>query len=70
MTNEEAWTILEDALRRCGQEGVQTEAVYQALKHLSSQARPVPGAKGVYLSSSWQLTFVPERIPTPRLPGR
>jgi hypothetical protein len=48
MTNDEAWTLLEDALSRCHQEGVQTEAVYQALKHLSSQARPVAGAKGVY----------------------
>jgi hypothetical protein len=62
MTNDEAWTLLEDALSRCHQEGVQTEAVYQALKHLSSQARPVAGAKGVYFPfhNFWKCMAAPQ----------
>jgi hypothetical protein len=49
MTNDEAWSILDDALDRCREvEDLQTAEVYAALKHLSAQAQAVPGGEGVH----------------------
>lgn len=49
MTNEAAFVILEEALRKCEKENRKTDEVYAALKHLAPQARRLYGER----SSQW-----------------
>jgi hypothetical protein len=49
VTNDEAWSILDDALDRCREvEDLQTDELYAALRHLSTQAQAVQGGEGVH----------------------